>query len=139
MKLYVHEIKSDGVFQTIKPKKNSRVGAIRPHLYIKNIPSGSLKVLVETPDGVVIGESEETEISEITSASEYHGYVTFYIGVYLKKGSSYVLRIVGANSYSFNESEFCGVCGDSSLRKYDTSMTSGHSIKGPLDFEIWTG
>ena len=138
MRLLVHEIDVGGVYQSIIPNENKNISAIRPHLYIKNSPTGNLKVSITSPDGTVISESEEIVISSISSADEYHGYVTFYLNASLKAQQTYLIKVDGASGYSFDESAFCGVCGNYSLEKYQNVTPITSEAVAPLDFEIWT-
>lgn len=136
MQLIVKEVLTS-VFQTFKPKKNVFVGLVRPHLYIKNNPTGNVKVQIRSSDDSLIAESETIDFSEITSTIEYHGYVSFYIDASLMKNISYRFCVVVGGGYSFSESAYCGVCNDYDLRKYQPE-TPKHPWVAPLDFEIWS-
>lgn len=138
MRLIIHEFNPTSVFQTIVPDKNKMVRAIRPHLYIHNNPTGNVTVKVCDSNGDVIAESETIAFSTITDAIEYHGYITFYIDAYLRKDTSYRIYVVAGGGYSFSESAYAGVCSDWEFRKYPEQVASTHSIKAPIDFEIWT-
>jgi hypothetical protein len=138
MTLLVSEINGSSVYQAIRPDSNKFVGAIRPHLYIHNIPSGTLKVQIKTSDGELIAESNARNISAITSSPEYHGYVTFYLQASLRSGVDYLVYIVAGGGYSFSESAYVGVCNDFDLRKYEPIATIIHPIFSPLDLEVWT-
>lgn len=137
MKLYVNEINGADVYQTIKPKVVQHIKHIRPHLYVKGNPTGSVKVKILAEDGTLIKESNVVNFSAITSAPEYHGYITFDLDVSLKKNTNYKLAVSCLNGYSFNESAFCGVCTDFGLSKYTTTQIHNHGLVAPLDFEIW--
>ncbi len=137
MTLLVSEI-STSVFQAVKPNSNKRLAAIRPHLYVRNIPAGTIKVQVCTEDGTLIVESSAVNFSTITSSNEYHGYVTFYVSAYLKKDVTYKIYVVCGGGYTFSESAYCGVCNDYDLRKYPVESEIVHPMLAPLDFEFWT-
>lgn len=137
MRLIVKLLESH-LTQVLIPKKTVNVGAVRPHIYLHNNPEGSLKVQILTEDDVLISESDEIEISQITSAPEYHGYVTFNVSASLLKGTRYKFSVVAANGYEFSELSYCAVCNDYDLRKYDTTTPVVHSTVAPLDLEIWS-
>lgn len=138
MILAVNEIKSDGLFQSVIPNSNKNIYAIRPHLYIKNNPSGKIKIIISTIDDALISESEEISFSDITTQIEYHGYVRFLINAFLKKDQTYKIKIIGTSGYSFSDSSYCGVCGDYDLRKYTYTHEYSSKIVSPLDIEFWT-
>ena len=137
MTLLVNEIRSDAVYQAIKPNRNRLLGAIRPHLYIKNRPAGTIKVQVTTSDGTLVAESAAQTIASITASNEYHGYVTFYINASLRKDQTYLVKVVCAG-YTFDEAGYCGVCNDYDLRKYSPVLAIAHPRLAPLDLEIWS-
>jgi hypothetical protein len=136
MRLVVHELVTE-LSQTLKPSKHTNVCAIRPHLYIHNAPSGSLKVQIKTSDGVLISESEELVITEITDAVYFHGYVRFDIKAFLMRDIEYQVCVVGADGYSFSESAYCGVCNDYDLKKYEAEYEQSAGLSAPLDIEVW--
>jgi hypothetical protein len=136
MRLVVHDIDS-AIYQTLTPEKNTIVQYVRPHLYIRNNPAGSLKVQIAANDGTIIAESDEVLISDITDAPEFHGYVSFEIGANLKGGTPYRFYIAPGTGYSFDPSEFCGVCNDYDFRRYDTESAVSKYYRAPLDLEIW--
>jgi hypothetical protein len=137
MTLLVNEI-TTSVYQGIKPNSNKIIAAVRPHLYIKNLPLGTIKVQITTNDGTLLGESLPLTISSITTSNEYHGYVSFYLTAFLKKDFSYLVNIVCQGGYSFSNSAFCGVCNDYDFRKYKIESPIKHPRNAPLDLEVWT-
>lgn len=137
MKLIVNELKSGLLYQELTPTKNTIVSAIRPHLYIQNIPTGSLKIQILDQNNELIAESETIAISSITSSSYYHGYVRFYIDFYMQANVTYRIRLVGS-SYSFSESAYVGWCNSFDLAKYPLNYTPSNSTNYPLDLEIWS-
>jgi hypothetical protein len=137
MTLLVNEIITS-VYQAITPNKNKIIAVIRPHLYIKNRPIGTVKVQLMTADRTIINESLPITISTITASNEYHGYVTFYIDAFLKKDVTYLVNVVCEGGYTFSNSAYCGVCNDYDLRKYKTQSPIKHQRNAPLDLEVWT-
>lgn len=137
MKLIVRPIETY-VEQKFTPDSNKFVGAVRPHLYLHNHPAGSLKVQICAEDGTLLAESDEVEMSDITSANYYHGYVRFLITANLMKDVPYLFRVVGINGYTFNESSYCGVCNDYDLQKYPRTSPPVANRFAALDFEIWS-
>lgn len=136
MRLVVHELLTS-LSQTLKPEKITNVNVIRPHLYIHNSPSGTLKVQITTMDGALIGESEALNISEITNAAYFHGYVRFNVSALLMKDTEYKISVVAGGGYSFSESSYCGLCNDYDLRKYQPGYEHSEGTRAPLDIEVW--
>lgn len=137
MKLIVHELLSS-LSQTLTPEKNIQVCAVRPHLYVHNFPAGKVKVQIKTADGTVIGSSDEIDISSITEASYFHGYVRFNVGAHLMKNRTYLISVVAGTGYSFSDTSYVGVCADYDLRKYDPAYSPAEGMQAPLDIEVWS-
>lgn len=137
MRLIVHEVQTS-VFQTLRHPSNLFVGAVRPHIYLHNNPSGNLKVQICSSDGEVLAESSAINFSTIASDIEFHGYVTFYVDASLRKDTDYQIKIVAGGGYSFSEAAYCGVCADYDSRKYDPPTPDIHPWISPLDIEIWS-
>lgn len=137
MRLYVETIETE-VSQVFKPTKNVMVGALRPHLFIKNNPSGTLKVQITTEDDTLVAESEAIQISDITDATYYHGYVRFYINAYLRENTKYKFKVVAGGSYSFSEPSHCAVVRDYYTQRYERINPVTHPSFAALDFEVWS-
>lgn len=135
MDLILDELKTT-LEQEITPTLNASVMHIRPHLYIENNPSGSVKVQVLS-EGVVIAESSEVSISSITSATYAHGYIRFDVDVFLKENVTYKLRLAPGTGYSFSGSAFVGWCKDFDLRKYATAYSASSGLRSAYDYEVW--
>lgn len=133
MTLIVHELRDSLIEQEIVPHKNTLVEAIRPHVYRKNSPSGSITLTIEDSLGNVLG-SDTVAIADIGNEAYFHGYVRFEIIAGLKKGQAYKIKISGADGYSFDESAFVGWCDGFDLGKYEPT---GDFSTAPLDQEIW--
>lgn len=136
MELVVAELKTESLYQEITPSKNTILRAIRPHLYIHNNPSGSLKLQILDQNNELIAESETLAISDITSALYFHGYVRFYVNLYMQKDISYRIKLVGSG-YSFSENAYVGWCNGFDLNKFSLNYTPINSFEYPLDFETW--
>lgn len=137
MKLIVHEL-STSLYQPMRPTKNIEVGAVRPHLYLHNSPSGSVKMQIATADGTVLAESNTIAFSTINASPYFHGYVRFDISANLKKDTVYRFYLVATGGYSFSESAYCGWCNDYDLRKYNRETPITFSAQAALDLEIWS-
>ena len=140
MRLYVNEL-VDELSQRMKPSKNTQVEYIRPHLYLRNIPPGTLTVQICSGDGLVIlAESDPVDLESITESIEYHGYVRFAVSAFLKKDTWYTIKIVadtGLYTYDPNDS-WCGVVNDIGFQKYEHSVPVITVAKAPLDLEIYS-
>lgn len=137
MKLIVHELNTS-LYQSMRAPKNVEVGAVRPHLYLHNIPAGSLKMQILTEDGTLLSESNTVAISSITASPEFHGYVRFDISANLKKDNLYRFLLLATGGYSFSEAAYCGWCNDYDLQKYERETPITFSVQAPLDLEIWS-
>jgi hypothetical protein len=127
------------VTQRVKPSKNTQLEYIRPHLYIHNIPSGSIRVSIWTADGLnQLAQSSALPISDITSSNEYHGYVRFQVLASLQANVYYTVKIACESGYSFDESAYVGVVADLGFQKYDYSNPITSANNAPLDLEIWS-
>ena len=140
MRLYVNEL-VDELSQRVKPSKNTQVEYIRPHLYLRNIPPGTLTVQICSGDGLVnLAESEPVDLESITESIEYHGYVRFPVRAFLHKDTWYTIKIVadtGLYTYDPNDS-WCGVVNDVGFKKYEYSADITRTFQAPLDLEIWS-
>lgn len=121
--------------QQVEATADAQVHAIRPHLYIKNNPAGSLRVNILDSNNRLIESSDTIAISAITSALYFHGYVRFLIEEPLKKGEIYHIRLVGTSGYSFTDtsSPLVGWCFDFDLAKYPKAA----GVDSAFDLEIW--
>lgn len=136
MKLVVHELVGS-LDQEMRPRKNTIVEAIRPHIYRHAFAAGSLKLQILDDSSAVIAESENVAIANIGSAQFFHGYVRFYVNAYLKKGETYTVRLIGEDGYAFSESAYCGWVNGYDLGKYPALITPDSHFNYPLDFEVW--
>ena len=137
MKLIVQEI-ATSVSQKLRPYRNVQIEAIRPCIYVHNKPAGALKVTVSTTDGLLIAESSEVNISDMTTLPYFHGYVRFDVSAHLKRDVEYMVSVVAGSGYTFSESGYVGVCNDFDARKYETDTNVAHPRNAPLDLEVWS-
>lgn len=137
MKLVVHELKSDGLFQIVRRNRRTIVEAVRPHLYRHGFPAGSLKIQILTEADSLVAESEEVEISSIGSEDYFHGNVRFYISAYLDKNTNYKIKLI-SSGYTYNDSAFIGWCVGFDLRRYPETYNIDNLLQKPLDLEIWS-
>jgi hypothetical protein len=144
-KLVVHECDSE-VFQEFVADKNSYITAVRPHLYIHNLPAGDIKVRLTDSEGRLIAESQATTITTLasniltdlgTTGAYIHAYVRFDFNVPVRKGVTYRWYVTCFNGYSFAESAYVGVCKDWDNTKKPTTYTPSIQLNAPIDFEEW--
>lgn len=137
MKLVVHELNTD-IYQAVRPKKNTIVESIRPHLYKHKSPIGSLVVEIHDNKGDLISTSEPVEISSISDEDYFHGFIRFDIFAYLQKDVIYRIYIKGIDGYVFSESDWVGVCNSYDFQSYEPEYENSHGMYAPLDIEIWS-
>lgn len=138
MKLIVNELKAaTPTYQSITVNKNSLLVAVRPHLYIHSNPSGSLKIQILDSNDELITESETLIISDITTSSYFHGYVRFYVNLYLKKDVEYKIKLA-STGYTYSKTSYVGWCNGFDLNKYEMDYTPVNLFTYPLDVEFWT-
>lgn len=142
--LIVHEC-SPEVYQEITPSKNILLGAIRPHLYFHNVPSGTIQVRITDENGYQISATSSQNISDLIDAVEVevganayiHSYVRFDIETPLMKDRTYRIYVTCGGGYMFMESAYVGVCKDWDNRKTDVDYSVTYDLNAPLDFELW--
>jgi hypothetical protein len=138
MRLYLEELETE-LSQRVKADKITQVTYIRPHLYLHNIPSGSVKLQIWDSSGSTqIAQSDTIQFSNITTSNEYHGYVRFSINALLNKDTYYLMKIVSSGGYTFDESAYCAVCRDLGFKKYEYSVPATAVKNVPLDLEIYS-
>lgn len=138
MNLIVFELE-DSIYQEMMPVDTSQfVSAIRPHIYKHNAPTGTLTIQVQDQNGRMIKESDVVNISDISSANYFHGYIRFDITIGLMIGKTYRIALVAAGGYTFSESAYIGWCNGYDLGKYNLSYESNSTFEEPLDMEIWS-
>lgn len=137
MRLFIDELITE-LSQRVKADTNCLVEHVRPHLYVKNIPTGSLTVQICSDDGTLIATSNTVSFSSITSSIEYHGYIRFDVSAFLMKDTFYTIKIIAGGGYSFAEAAYCGVCNTTGFEKYPTDIPIVSPRVAPLDLEVWT-
>ena len=137
MTLVVYELEAAGLTQEVTPSKNTIVEAVRPHIMIHDCDTGSLSIEIYDSGDSLIATSNSVDISSISSAAYYHGYVRFNINAYLAKNETYSLKLVGAGGYSFSPASYAGWVNGYDLAKYPLAYTPGSSLSFPFDYEIW--
>jgi len=136
MKLVIHELTTT-LTQSFNSLADSDGAAVRPHLFISNSPAGNLKMQKLNADGRLIDESPTIDISTITSAIAYHGYVKFDLVTPYLDEEAFQLALVPGGGYTFSESAFVGWCTDFDLRKYTPTFTPASARSAPFDVEFW--
>lgn len=137
MILLVEELKTELV-ATIKSTEGHRnIRHIRPHIFRKAAPTGSLKVQLRDSSGGLIAESNSVTIASIGSDTYFHGYVKFDLTAQLKEDVTYRVALVPTGGYSFSESNWIGWCNGFDLGKYPGTYTDAEGYSAPLDLELW--
>lgn len=136
MQLFIDELITT-LSQKVRSNKKVQVRHIRPHLFLHNNPTGTLKVQICSDDGTLIAESNSVDMSNITDAVAYHGYVKFDVSAYLMENTWYTVKIV-PSSYTYASGSYTAVCLDAGLKKYSYSSEIRTPLLAPLDLEIWS-
>ena len=111
---------------------NLNVEAIRPHIYIHNMSSVTMRIHVLDANEKLIKISDTYTAGN--SGNYFHGYIKFAISVALKASTSYIIRLTADSPYSFSESSYVGWVTDT----YDRFITPTHSAPATaLGMEIW--
>ena len=137
MKLVVHDLKAEGLFQVVRRNRRTIVEAVRPHIYRHGFPAGSLKVQILKEDDTLVAESDSVLISSIETENYFHGNVRFLISAYLDKNTNYKIKLT-SSGYTYSESAFIGWCVGFDLRRYPETYSIDNLLKKPLDLEIWS-
>jgi hypothetical protein len=137
MKLIVFELTSS-VYQKIRPKKDTLVSVIRPHLFFKNVPAGSARVKIASNTGSVLATSDWVDFSDmVTTHDHFHGYVKFEVSYFMEAGTNYRIYVEAGNGYSATPTSWAGVVNDYDLQKYNRLFTPTSNYLCPLDIEMW--
>lgn len=138
--LMVHEIYGSALIQQFRTPNDGlvrEIAAIRPHLYIQGGPSGQILVRLQNTSTVgVLADADLVTVSSITSATYFHGYVTFDINATVQPNTVYQIS-VGASGATWTSASFVGWVTDHDKRKYSPNYTPATDAEYPLDFEIW--
>lgn len=134
MKFIVYELVTalHQEYTTTDDVKN--VAVIRPHLYRKGLPAGSVKLQIQDLSGEVIAESDTRLISSLGSGTYWHGVAKFTIAANLSPLTTYRIALIGVG-YTYGGSAYVGWVNGFGLGRY-ASTHSGYDA--PLDLEIWT-
>lgn len=137
MILLVEELVTE-LAQGVKSTSGVRnVRHVRPHLFRKGAPAGTLKVEIRDSSGGLIATSPTVAISAIGTLTYAHGYVKFDVTAQLAPGVTYQIALVPGGGYTFAESDWIGWCNGYDLGKYPPIVPVSGSLNQPLDMEIW--
>lgn len=139
MKLVVLELKASGISQAIVPDRTHILKYVRPHLYRHNFATGTVKMQLLDNSDSLLAESATVNIADLVGSNSYnyfHGYVRFEINYGLIKDTTYKLKLVGGDGYTFNDAAYVGWCNGFALGKYAPTYVTVDSTY-PLDLEIW--
>jgi hypothetical protein len=134
--LLVDELQSS-LYQEVTATKNFDLVAIRPHLYKHRNPSGNLTVELQDGNGELILASDVVNISAISAANFFHGYIRFDLIKPILEGQVYRIALIPGGGYSFSENAYIGWCRDYDLRKYTATYSPNTGHASALDFEAW--
>lgn len=142
MKLIVDEL-STTLDQEFVATRNQVIKYIRPHLYIHNNPSGSLKLSVYDGGMALIQSSNTMSIADIKldaniTQDYFHGYIRFdFDGFGVVEGDEITIRLTASGGYTFSEGNYVGICRDFDLRKYDPTFSPSDGIYSVADYELF--
>lgn len=125
------------VFQEITMLQNMYLAHVRPHLFIKGSPAGTVKVQLQDENGRVIATSNSLTITALKTATYAHKYYRFDINANLIDGQIYRVAVICEGGYSYVESDFVGVCLDWDNPKVSASYINNGGVNAALDFELW--
>ena len=122
--------------QEIKLLADVNLRYIRPHIYKKNSPAGSLRLDIKDQDNHLIASSDVITIASISAFDFAHGYLRFDVLTPLKKDLIYFIELVGVG-YTFTENAHIGFCKDFDLRKVSANFSPNTGLDSALDLELW--
>lgn len=140
MKLIVHELDSPIVQEITVGSKAMQIEAVRPWVYKHNTASGGIKMRIKSTLDVVLFESEEILISDITAATGnyFHGPVRFYIDAALQANTNYKVEMISTGAYTFSESSYVGWCNGFDLKFIANDYTPSGPLEDALLIEFWS-
>lgn len=133
MKLIVKEL-IDKIDQKVSCIRNANVQHIRAHLYLKNSPTGTIKIQILDVNKQLIAESNLVNIADISDAPYYHGLVRFDVKAQLRLDTPYYFRLK-TDSYAFSEASYVGWCADYDFKTY--KRNTNKALFAPMDYEVW--
>jgi len=128
-----------GLNQIIKLTADVNLTNIRPHIYRRQTPAGSLKVQIFNQKGFLVSESNTVNISQIgvggvINSDFAHGNVQFDIETPLKKDRTYRIGLLAFNGYTFTDTAHIGfVKANPDFTKVPKAFITGNE----LDIELW--
>src|SRR5439155_1263536 len=136
----VHQIQTSFYQQITWGQRNTRIGAIRPHLLVFNKPglSGTAQVQIQDTRGRAIATSETLNIPGLSTLAYAHKYYRFRITAALRKSETYRLAVILGGGYSFSESAYVAWCNGWDLRPRSPSYSPASGFLAPLDYEVWS-
>lgn len=123
--------------QKIKILRDANILFVRPHVFKKGNPAGSLRINIKDSNGFLIERSSVVTIASISTFNFAHGYLRFDLTTPLKKDFIYILELEGFSGYSFSETNHIGFCKDFDLRKVTADFSPNTGLNSALDLELW--
>lgn len=109
---------------------------VRPYLYKHGSPAGTVKVQILDSSQVLIKETSTLTITDISTATYFHGFVRFELEMGLARETSYYCKLV-TSGYSFAEANHLGWCRDYDLRVVDASYTPSDGLNSAFLFQMF--
>jgi hypothetical protein len=107
---------------------------VRPHLYRKGAPAGSVALQIQDQTGEVVAVSNTRVIADIGAGTYWHGVARFEITASLAPLTTYRFALV-PTGYVHSPSAYLAWCNGFALGRYDTEL---EGFDAPLDLENWT-
>ncbi len=136
MRLIVYELLTSRT-QELTTDGIKQVYAVRPHLYRKASPAGTIKVQIKTMADVLVAESDAVSIASLGSGTYWHGYRRFVVSASLAANTEYKFVVV-TSGYTFGESAYVAWVSGLDLGNYATGYVVTDDFHSPLDLEVWT-
>ncbi len=137
MQLLVHELDTSRYQELTTDHKVKQIVTIRPHLYRKGSPAGTVKVQIRTTADVLVAESAARNISSLGTGTYWHGYANFDVSAHLAKATSYRFTVVTAG-YTYAAGSYVAWVSGHELGKYPLGFTPVSTFESAHDIEIWS-
>ena len=145
MKLLIEELGKDGASELVQEFNSGEdlhmCEAIRVHLYLHSISTGTLTLELRSAADALLASSETLNIADLYTSGGFtepyvHGVFTFDFDSPMSKETDYKLALV-SSGYTFSESGYVGWVKDFDLRKYTANYAPTAGYQSSFIFEVW--
>lgn len=133
MRLRLYEVGVDNTWLGFTPSRNIDLNCLRVHLYKQGSPGGAIRISVTQAESLSFTLATHTvNVSEISSASYFHGFVKFNVAMNLKSGTPYFVYMSSTGAYSADASNYVAWAVSSGLPNCIEFWENKNLVRGNL-------